>query len=675
MTYLELPTFEDWPHPDSQLTKAKMEGLNTALRSLESSTPMSLSSINSQVGTGDEDIDTATFNTALALPNQRIHVPAPAYGKYLVRSMTGTHITHAVNITGDGPDRSIIELRADARQIDVRHPTMGTDNTNLTGGVALTANLAVGGFTATVGVGNTSTFIPGNWVWLLSQAIWPGLKGAWTGEEQKILSVDAAAGTVTFVGPVEETYNVADTAKLYPRSTLPVSRISGLSFVNNSFSTAVQNLMWFQNAPVIIEDVQTHNLCQSAVVMNCTSDWYVRSLYCFDSKDNEGLSQFGYGILAQGFSTGGIAHDLRMYGGRHPFTTGGNVGQGVPRHHLIADSYAYGVHAAWGGHEEGRYITFANCKARACDAHAFDARAPDTTFINPQVSGGDPGIYIPNTGHRARVIGGCVERTRPQFWGTAYGIWINGADDVWIGGGFRTRNTQGHAIHVEGTANRCTIADAFLDLVAESAGVGTGTCILIENGDGHTIDGVTVRRANIGFQVNSAVTNLREGVVNTDSTVTTTRVVNSATTYRKPPELSGSGTPEGNLTAPAGSGYRRLTPSAVGDELYVKKSGTGNTGWRRVGDRYGTVGNVDMSWDPVADANIIKLITPLTANRAITTASTLVVTDKLRVTRPSTVTGAFTMSVMGVSTLDPGKWVEVTYDGAGWYVSAFGATS
>ena len=44
---------------------------------------------------------------------------------------------------------------------------------------------------------------------------------------------------------------------------------------------------------------------------------------------------------------------------------------------------------------------------------------------------------------------------------------------------------------------------------------------------------------------------------------------------------AGSGSPEGVVTANVGSTYRR-TDGAASTTLYVKESGTGNTGWRAV---------------------------------------------------------------------------------------------
>lgn len=42
--------------------------------------------------------------------------------------------------------------------------------------------------------------------------------------------------------------------------------------------------------------------------------------------------------------------------------------------------------------------------------------------------------------------------------------------------------------------------------------------------------------------------------------------------------VSGSGTPEGNVTAVVGVLYSR-TDGGAGTTLYVKESGSGNTGW------------------------------------------------------------------------------------------------
>lgn len=60
--------------------------------------------------------------------------------------------------------------------------------------------------------------------------------------------------------------------------------------------------------------------------------------------------------------------------------------------------------------------------------------------------------------------------------------------------------------------------------------------------------------------------------------ITTPKVIWSGSVF----DLSGSGTPEGAVTAAVGSVYRR-TNGSTGTTLYVKETGTGNTGWAAVG--------------------------------------------------------------------------------------------
>jgi hypothetical protein len=61
-------------------------------------------------------------------------------------------------------------------------------------------------------------------------------------------------------------------------------------------------------------------------------------------------------------------------------------------------------------------------------------------------------------------------------------------------------------------------------------------------------------------------------------TDTTTVLINNTITQNAPSTISGSGTPEGAVVAPVGSLFQR-TDGGASTTLYVKESGTGNTGW------------------------------------------------------------------------------------------------
>lgn len=75
--------------------------------------------------------------------------------------------------------------------------------------------------------------------------------------------------------------------------------------------------------------------------------------------------------------------------------------------------------------------------------------------------------------------------------------------------------------------------------------------------------------------------NIGIGAASTSDKLAVNGVV-AATSYRQgasgPTWSSGSGTPEGTITAPIGSTFSR-TNGSTGTSLYVKESGSGNTGW------------------------------------------------------------------------------------------------
>lgn len=72
-----------------------------------------------------------------------------------------------------------------------------------------------------------------------------------------------------------------------------------------------------------------------------------------------------------------------------------------------------------------------------------------------------------------------------------------------------------------------------------------------------------------GTALNTVAELTNDGVLDTDGGYK----INAGVTW-----TSGSGTPEGSVTAPVGSLYSR-TDGGTGTSLYVKESGTGNTGW------------------------------------------------------------------------------------------------
>jgi hypothetical protein len=88
---------------------------------------------------------------------------------------------------------------------------------------------------------------------------------------------------------------------------------------------------------------------------------------------------------------------------------------------------------------------------------------------------------------------------------------------------------------------------------------------------------------------------------------------------------SGSGSPEGVVTAPVGTTYHR-TDGGTGTTVYIKESGVGNTGWVAIaaGAGTGTVTSVDVSG---GTTGLTTSGGPITSSGTITLAGTLAVAN------------------------------------------------
>lgn len=80
------------------------------------------------------------------------------------------------------------------------------------------------------------------------------------------------------------------------------------------------------------------------------------------------------------------------------------------------------------------------------------------------------------------------------------------------------------------------------------------------------------------------------------------------------------------------------------------------------------------TWTPLASAPSINLAVPITANRAVTLGTgNAYKGQSAYFTRGAASTGAFNWSIGGLKNLAVSTWCRVTYDGAAWYLAAYGA--
>jgi hypothetical protein len=121
--------------------------------------------------------------------------------------------------------------------------------------------------------------------------------------------------------------------------------------------------------------------------------------------------------------------------------------------------------------------------------------------------------------------------------------------------------------------------------------------------------------------------------------------------------------------------------SPAGQTIYCSDLGGGGgqlnsdgTSWRRVsrGGQQAVATDANFTLTVLTSAEEQKHTGTLTADRTITLSTTNAYSGaRFKVTR--TGAGAFNLSVGGLKNLATNTWAEVIYDGAAWYLAAYGA--
>lgn len=200
------------------------------------------------------------------------------------------------------------------------------------------------------------------------------------------------------------------------------------------------------------------------------------------------------------------------------------------------------------------------CRANGNAVNGFETfRASNSQIIEATLNGCEAtgntlsGVGVDNTGYpgavfRVSVIGGLFKGNSGR------GVIIRGGQDCKVVGATLGSNGSGLAqLQVDGSAARTLIAN---NVIPQGA---TGVAI-----DATATD--TTVSSNL---INSALVTTPLSIA---APVRTGGAGGSASEY------VGVGTPEGIVTARIGSRYSR-TDGGTGTTLYVKETGTGNTGW------------------------------------------------------------------------------------------------
>lgn len=346
------------------------------------------------------------------------------------------------------------------------------------------------------------------------------------------------------------------------------------------------------------------------------------------------FAAFGYVLQAAGSTTNLVVDRIRGRDCRHVFTTISDERTGTPTTWWggpmfvqINNGIGFGgpdSFSIWDTHEYGRHIHFNNCQAigGGVGVTGFQMRAQDIQLNNCRaVRCGLHGVIARKDSRNVQIIGG-------EFaYCGANGIGLTGANGHVEGARIHHNITAGVYI-AETTAidNRianCTIYENLYGVL--DGGLSTNTTIQtchipkstaqtvavagpsatttisgnVHLGYGASQHGVTTIAAGcriLGLVTDSAIVNNMAigtgsfggsslsfletlyrgaaGLVRTDATV---RALNFSVNGG-PGILSGAGTPEASVTATVGTLYLR-TGGGAATTLYVKETGTGNTGW------------------------------------------------------------------------------------------------
>lgn len=141
-----------------------------------------------------------------------------------------------------------------------------------------------------------------------------------------------------------------------------------------------------------------------------------------------------------------------------------------------------------------------------------------------------------------------------------------------------TGATTAEAITVSGAAVAATINGRDPDdLVKGPASATDNALVRFDGTDGKTVQnsGITVDDSNNV----SGVGTIGSGAITSSGAVQAAAASGFVVGSSGPRVMSGTGSPEGVVTAPVGSRWIRTDGDALGDFEYQKRSGTGNTGW------------------------------------------------------------------------------------------------
>lgn len=333
-------------------------------------------------GTGDApDIPTAI--SQLPTTGGLINLGTGTF--FISQSVANTSKSNIV-IQGQGRGQTVI-----SSSITSDNPIFDFEGSTTGNSLVLTANCTKGAVTATLSTGDASTLATGNYVLLRSNRIWDSSVNSKTGEILKVLSVNTGTGVVTFVDPVNDSYNTADSAsmiKLAPLSNILFRDLTITSGAGSSARTGGSLFFRFVS-DLSFDNIETSNLWWAA--MQISSCWRIRmaNVYIHDMNDPAGAAaQTHHGIVLNA-ATRDLALDdssiVVTSNSVYAYGITGTNSEGVVREIVVNNTTSRGActaHFNFG--QASELVELTNCTCIGEGPNVLTAGAPGFIIQGPQ---------------------------------------------------------------------------------------------------------------------------------------------------------------------------------------------------------------------------------------------------------------------------------------------------
>lgn len=277
----------------------------------------------------------------------------------------------------------------------------------------VTRNTAVITVASTAGISVGDLLLIGDDV-----AVYSGEATRTRGQLVMVGSVDSAT-QLTLVENVYSAITAASGGAIQKVSPISGGVVDGIEFENTNSANAGA-FIWAEYAKDVYIDVACRKNGSAAVALKNVYGFEAK-VKDYDAYDNQGASQFGYGLSCARATAHGIA-EVQMRGGRHAFVAlGDDNARGEP-YDIVVRGRAHGcTSAAWDVHAQGQAITLEGVHSIGCKGYGAQIRSKECHIKNATIINCAGGIWLFDNPGYNEIKGNTIRTTRNMDGGAVQG--------------------------------------------------------------------------------------------------------------------------------------------------------------------------------------------------------------------------------------------------------------